>query len=231
MNKDNKKSLVVIAAILGVVILLVWGGILPLEKFVITDDDFGTSINSVNFTTADVDGEFVLIGFVNNSMNFSYGGKYYLSPSGKVYYKIDNNTNLVDLIPSLTDGVHTVIKYKITSLEGNTIMNIENWELTTLVQNQIVNQTQQLNVTSEQLCTALNGTYANLTCTCPNGDKWFDNSTSKVCGPVIKTETKTKEVEVPVEATFFQKYGLAIIILVGASAVIIYMGAGKRRKK
>jgi hypothetical protein len=233
MGKNTKEALLWGLVIVGAIFFLIFSGLITPQKFVILDDDF-TVLSTMNFSVgqAMVDPQhgmvFSLNSITNNTINFTYVNNSYLGPSGKVYYAVDlNETNasslfLYDTIPALPDGYHNIGKMKLTIINA-TAVKYEDWSLNTLINNLKIEIA--ANITSTQICNAVNGTYTNLTCTCPNGDKWFDNATSKVCGPIIKTVTN--DVNVPVQPTFFQKYGLALIILIGA-IVIIYM---ERKKK
>ena len=238
MEKKNNTILLGLV-IVGTIFFLIFSGLVIPQKFVILDDDF-THLSTINFTVGQqplIDPQNGMVMFLLNSistanitsestLNFTYINNSYSGPSGKVYYAVDVNKSnasslfLYDTIPVLPDGYHDVGKIKLTIINATTV-KYEDWSLNTLINNQIINVAS--NVTSKQLCEAVSGNYTNVTCTCPNGDKWMDNSTSKKCGAI----TKTVEKEVDIQPTFFQKYGIALVVIIVAG-IILYT---KRKKK
>jgi hypothetical protein len=239
MKKETKEMLIWGIVIVAVVIYLISSGILIPQKFVISDDAFIPD-GTVPLLAYSINGQYVTFSWVQD-VNYTY-------TNGDVFYTIGNSTiTYYNYIPT-PEGTNIVNKFQIVIAADNTTAVLYKWHTVYIreTQNVTVNQTVYqnvtkyvnqtvnvsvpvyLNVTSEQICNAVAGTYTNLTCTCPNGDKWFDNATSKVCGPI--TKTVTNDVNVPVQPTFFQKYGLALIILIGAIVIILYMNGGKKRR-
>jgi hypothetical protein len=234
--KEQMKNNLLWGVIVVVALVLLFGtGIINIgDKFVITDDDFQAQPKTtVSYTVGSVfeDSNLSLISIINNTMNLTYYGKNYNISSGNVYYTIDTKAapfnastfELLGTMPNLSEGLHNVNKLKF-NITNSTSFILETWSLKIFVQDKVVSVTG--NVSLEQICSAVGGNYTNSTCSCPNGDKWNVNSTTKACGPV----TKTVEKEVKIEPTFFQKYGIAIFAVIIAGIVIIIMGGKKKRK-
>ena len=243
IKKEHKELIIWGIVILAVGAFLMTSNFIKPEKFTIYDDDFvmeRTGVYDTHLANGVFDG---------TTININYAGfDYNLYPEQSLYFI--SNVSSCDISPSAIYkniptpvGTNRICRVQYNIINDNqvdiqTYSTIYTREVnSTIYQNvtqnvtQYVNQTVNvsvpvyMNVTSQQLCEAVSGTYSNVTCTCPNGDKWFDNSTLKKCGSVTVTNTETKEV--PVEQTFFQKYGLALIILVGAIVIILYVGRKK----
>jgi len=206
MKIDNNKLMWIVIGAIVIIILLPYLGLVP--KFAITDSDF-TSDGQVPIT---------LNSITNGTISYAYNNQTFSYPTGTVYYEV--GTAIYSSIPDLA-GTNTIYKYEIDSTSNGTNATLTQWHV--LYTEEIKNVTVQTyiaaNVTSTQLCSAVNGTYTNLTCTCPNGNIWYDNSTSKVCGPVINTVTNT----VNVQPSFLQEYGVAGLIFIIMGLIIIYL--------
>lgn len=215
MKMENRTYWIIGAIVLAIVLL----PYLKLEKFAIVESDFVYIDEKVAHANAAEDS----VTIADGKINFSLSGKAYSFPSGKIYYILDNKSDvLYDDIPSIPINVsanHIVSKYQVTSINGDTEARFQWWIAAIKIEVKNV----YMNVTSQQLCIGVGGVYSGTTCTCQDKTKWYDNSTLKVCPPV----TVEKEVKVPVEQTFTEKYGLTLVVIAIAAGVILYM----RRKK
>jgi hypothetical protein len=223
MNKQDKQIFLITFVTLAILILSPYLGLVP--KFAISDSDFIYQ-GETNYPTIINGGNIVI---ENSTITFQQMGNQYTLPDGQFYYFLDNDSLMYLEIPEDLIGKHVLNKYQISSINNDTEANIKWWiaaidievkEVNISVVNNTVSYIPQ-EVTSEQLCTALGGNYSetNMSCKCPNNDLWYDNSTSKVCGPITNTNTITVEVQ----PTFFEKYGIASIIFVIMGSIIIYM--------
>jgi len=221
LTKQQKQLIWAAVIIAAIAILAPYLGLIP--KFAISDSNFLLNSNNT-FSPNDPIFTYLISNAVisNGSFSFTHAGINYTNvSSGKIYYFIDgmdNNYTAYTDIPDVT-GAHMIYKVQIFVTPDNTQFNVLIYSLSYLQQNV------QLNVTSSQICVGVGGNYTESkeTCTCPNGNIWYDNSTSKVCGPVINTVTNT----VNVQPSFLQEYGIAIIVIIISGIVIFLM----RRKK
>lgn len=214
----NKNKTLMIVGIIIVVLFLFSSGNLNLPKFAIADSDY-TCDSPYNITLPNQN---INISNVTIYMNDSNTTRAFIS--GRDYWAVDNETSSqYSAFPDIT-GTHKIYKVSYTIKNNDTIEH----KLCYLMYTKEINISYvTANVTSQQICLAVNGTYSNTTCTCPNGNRWSDNSTSKVCGPI----TKTVEKEVQLQPSFFDKYGIAMIILVIAGvAIFVILNWGKKKR-
>ena len=215
---ENKEIFIIVGAVF-VMMFLTNQGYINLPTFAIADSDFVS------------DGQTTIPGTIDNgTLTVMINNVTYSWPSGKIYYTVDSSTTISDTIPELT-GTHRIDKFQVLTEDNLTIIS-KQWhttytkEVETVYQN-VTGPTVYVaqNVTSEQICKAVNGTYSNLTCICSNGNKWYDNSTSKVCGAVTLTVTK----EVEKEQTFWEKYWISILEGLILGSIIIYLMNWRKR--
>lgn len=208
----DKTIFLLVGLTLAILVLLPYLGLVP--RFAISDSDF-ISDGAVTLlsSTYSAENDSVAFSFVEN-VNYAMANK-------TIFYTIGNSTDVSMTVPNPT-GTNTINKYQIDVVSG--VVQLSKWhtvytkEIQTVYQNvSVPGPTVQLNATSNQICAGLGGTYSNVTCTCPNGSKWYDNSTSKVCGALTVTTTVT------VEPNFWQKYGAAGIVFIVMGLIIIYL--------
>lgn len=215
-KKSNHQAYWIIGIVVAFIIILPYINLN--QKFAISDSDYTC------------DSPLILNISEESNFNINNGTIYYSNLnttqvflSGYNYWTIDNDTSVsYNSFPNL-EGTHKIYKISYTIKENDTqiefnkcyIFYTKEIEKQTVINNSVTYI--PANITSSQICNGLGGNYTNLTCSCPNGNKWFDNSTSKVCGPVINTVTNN----VNIPPTFFDKYGIAMIIVI-ISLVIIY---------
>lgn len=224
MDKQNTQLLLIAGIVIAAIVLMQYPGLF--SKFVIDDSDFQCKTPILRDVTAE--------NYINGTIYYSN----ITYTAGQVYYTIDNDTTRYSSIPD-PEGTHKISKLVVDVVENNTKISFISCSViyTKEVNNVTVNvsvpgETEYVNVsvpvyvqqnaTSSQICTGLGGTYLNVTCSCPNGNKWYDNSTSKVCGSV----TVTRE---PVLTTW-EKYGEKGII-VALALIILYLAYGRKKRR
>lgn len=231
MEKDTKIFWIV-GLTIAMLVLLPYLHLVP--KFVISDSDFmqdETILANLSETTN--------FSIIASQIVFNDNGTIRTFNTGDIYYKLGGSEDVYGEIPDM-EGTNTIYKYRISivanetpNLLDNNFVSLEQWHIVYTKETQIINETiyqnqtiyqnvtvyQNVTITpsSESICTGLGGVYTNSTCTCPNGVKWYDNSTSRVCGPITTTITET------IGPNFWMKYGAAGIIFIIMGLIIIYL--------
>jgi hypothetical protein len=236
INKKTQKNLIIIT--LSVLFVIAIPYLLPYinQNFEIAFEDY--------ITDGEVEVLFYEIGESSNITNkttvtFSiFEGVNYTLETPILFYTVGNSTAISTTFPNV-EGTNLINRYTASvqpDPEGD-LLRVFKWHAVNTQITIIQNVTQNVSiptyvnatVTSEQICAAVGGTYANSTCTCPNGGvKWYDNSSSssKVCPGA----TVEKKVEVKILPTFFQKYGTSIIVGIILGSVIIFLLNFKGKK-
>ena len=191
MNKDEQIYWLAGITIL-VIIMLPYLGLVP--KFAITDSDIimqdlatlNQNESIENFLSVTSSGNTISFIYMNNSINYL---------NGKIVYLFDNSSSLLDNIPVITEGTHTITKYQFLVLNETNQIKIQKGSKTFYHSIEIVEVEKPV--------------------------VQYVNKTVYVNQTVNQTITVIEEV--PAKLTFYERYGLAGIIFIIMGLVIIYL--------